>query len=65
MQSQGMVKEVSDEEVQKDLDPLREQLPDCRKSDCKTEAGWARFLAEHNLTPSERHGTVAAADADP
>ena len=53
MQSQGMVKDVSDEEVQKDLDALRGQLPDCRKSDCKTEAGWVRFLAEHNLTPSE------------
>jgi peptidyl-prolyl cis-trans isomerase SurA len=53
MQSQGMVKDVSDEEVQKDLDALRRQLPACLKSDCKTEAGWARFLAEHNLTPSE------------
>ncbi len=53
MQSQGMVKNVSDEEVQKDLDSLREQLPDCRRSDCKTEAGWTRFLAEHNLTPGE------------
>jgi peptidyl-prolyl cis-trans isomerase SurA len=53
MQSQGMVTDVSDEEVQKDLDALREQLPDCRKSDCKSEAGWIRFLALHNLTPSE------------
>jgi peptidyl-prolyl cis-trans isomerase SurA len=53
MQSQGMVKQISDEEVQKDLDSLREQLPDCHKLDCKTEAGWSRFLAEHNLTPSE------------
>jgi peptidyl-prolyl cis-trans isomerase SurA len=53
MQSQGMVKEISDEEVQKDLDALREQLPDCRKSDCKTEAGWTAFLAERNLTPNE------------
>src|SRR5271170_3028326 len=53
MQSQGMAKNVSDEEVEKDLDALREQLPDCRKSDCKTEAGWTRFLAEHGLTPSE------------
>ncbi len=53
MQSQGMVKDVSDEEVQKDLDELRGQLPDCLKSDCKTEEGWERFLAEHNLTPSE------------
>jgi peptidyl-prolyl cis-trans isomerase SurA len=53
MQSQGMAREVSDAEVAKDLAALREQLPDCRKSDCKTEAGWARFLALHNLTPSE------------
>lgn len=53
MQNQGMVKEVSNEEVQKDLDALREQLPDCHKSDCKTEAGWEMFLAQHNLTPSE------------
>jgi peptidyl-prolyl cis-trans isomerase SurA len=53
MQSQGMVNDVSDEEVQKDLDALRGQLPACVKLDCKTEAGWARFLAERNLTPSE------------
>jgi peptidyl-prolyl cis-trans isomerase SurA len=53
MQSQGMVKEVSDEEVEKDLSALREQLPDCRKSDCKSEAGWTKFLAAHDLTPSE------------
>ncbi len=53
MRSQGMVKDISDAEVQKDLDALREQLPDCRKSDCKTEAGWEKFLAQHDLTPSE------------
>jgi peptidyl-prolyl cis-trans isomerase SurA len=53
MQSQGMVKDISDEAVQKDLDSLREQLPDCRKSDCKTEAGWEKFLAQHNLTLTE------------
>jgi peptidyl-prolyl cis-trans isomerase SurA len=53
MQSQGMVKDISDEEVQKDLDALREQLPDCRKTDCKTEAGWLKFLGAHNLTPTE------------
>jgi hypothetical protein len=53
MQSQGMAKAVSDEEVEKDLTALREQLPDCRKSDCKTQAGWASFLAEHGLTQSE------------
>jgi peptidyl-prolyl cis-trans isomerase SurA len=53
MENQGMVKEVSDEAVQKDLDALREQLPDCRRFDCKTETGWAKFLAAHDLTPEE------------
>ena len=53
MESQGMVEEVSDDDVQKDLDALREQLPACVKSDCKTEAGWVSFLAEHNLTAAE------------
>jgi hypothetical protein len=53
MQSQGMVKNVSDEEVEKDLDALRGQLPDCRKFDCKTDDGWNRFLAQHGLTQSE------------
>jgi peptidyl-prolyl cis-trans isomerase SurA len=53
MQIQGMDKQISEDEVEKDLDALREQLPDCRKTDCKTEAGWASFLAQHNLTPSE------------
>src|SRR5271168_5300735 len=53
MKSQGMVKDISDQEVEKDLDSLREQLPDCRKSECKTDAGWEKFLAQHNLTPSE------------
>jgi peptidyl-prolyl cis-trans isomerase SurA len=49
MQSQGMAKNVSE----KDLTALRGQLPDCRKSECTTEAGWARFLAQHGLTQSE------------
>ncbi len=53
MQSQGMFKDVTNEEVQKDLDLLRKQLPACIKSACETDAGWAKFLGEHNLTPSE------------
>lgn len=53
MQSQGMARDVSDEEVESDLEALRDQLPDCRKADCKSEAGWVNFLAQHNLTPSE------------
>ncbi len=53
MQSQGMEKVVSDEAVQKDLESLRAQLPDCHRVDCKTEVGWTKFLAAHNLTPGE------------
>ena len=52
MQTQGMVKEVSDEEVRKDLDLLRKQLPACVKYECQSDAGWARFLGDHNLTPT-------------
>jgi peptidyl-prolyl cis-trans isomerase SurA len=53
MQTQGVAEAVSDEDVQKDLEALRQELPPCRKSDCESEAGWASFLAQHNLTPAE------------
>ncbi len=48
-----MVKEVSNEDVQKDLDSLRKQLPACVQYQCQTEAGWAKFLSDHNLTQEE------------
>ncbi len=53
MKNQGMIKDFSDAEVQKDLDLLRKQLPACPKYHCETEAGWRGFLADHDLTPSE------------
>lgn len=53
MRSQGMVKDVSNEEVQKDLDELRKQLPACVQYQCQTEAGWKKFLSDHNLTEEE------------
>jgi hypothetical protein len=53
MRNQGVVEEVSDAEVQKDLDLLRKQLPACQRYHCETAAGWAGFLADHNLTPDE------------
>jgi len=53
MKSQGMAIEVSNEAVQKDLDDLRKQLPACIQYHCETEAGWAKFLSAHNLTPEE------------
>jgi len=53
MKTQGMDKEISNEDVQKDLDLLRKQLPACVQYQCETDAGWAKFLADHNLTPQE------------
>jgi len=53
MKSQGMAIEISNEAVQKDLDELRKQLPACVQYHCETEAGWAKFLSDHNLTPEE------------
>jgi peptidyl-prolyl cis-trans isomerase SurA len=53
MKSQGIAKDFSDEDVRKDLDQLRRQIPACVQYQCQTDAGWARFLSDHNLTPEE------------
>jgi peptidyl-prolyl cis-trans isomerase SurA len=53
MKNQGMTKEVSDEDVQKDLDLLRKQIPACVQYQCQTDAGWAKFLGDHHLTADE------------
>jgi len=53
MKTQGMAKEISDADVQKDLDQLRKQLPACVHYHCETAAGWSTFLSDHNLTPQE------------
>ena len=53
MKEQGMASDISDQEVQENLDALRKQLPACVAYRCETEAGWARFLSDHSLTPSE------------
>lgn len=53
MRTQGATQEVSDEEVQKDLDSLRKQIPACVQYRCETDAGWAKFLSDHHLTPEE------------
>jgi hypothetical protein len=53
MKEQGMASDISDQEVQENLDALRKQLPACVAYKCETEAGWARFLSDHSLTPSE------------
>jgi peptidyl-prolyl cis-trans isomerase SurA len=53
MKIQDMTKDFSDTEVQKDIDELRRQIPDCVPYHCQTDAGWAKFLSAHNLTPEE------------
>ena len=53
MTAQGMLGEVSDEDLQQDLAALRKQLPACVRYQCQTAAGWDKFLRDHNLTPDE------------
>jgi hypothetical protein len=53
MKNQGITEEVSDEDVTKDLDLLRKQIPACVPYQCQTDAGWAKFLSDHHLTASE------------
>ncbi len=42
---------VSDAALDKSIAELKEQLPDCR-GHCGTEAGWAAYLAQRELTPA-------------
>jgi peptidyl-prolyl cis-trans isomerase SurA len=53
MKNQGITEQVSDEEVKKDLDMLRRQIPACVPYQCQTDAGWAKFLSDHHLTAEE------------
>ena len=45
--------DVTDEEVQKSLVDVRQNLPACQKYDCKADAGWEAFLAANDLTQKE------------
>ena len=53
MTGQGMLTEVSEDDVQKDLGELRKQLPACVRYHCETAQGWAKFLRDHNLNVDE------------
>lgn len=44
--------QVSDADLQKSLAELKKQLPGCRGV-CGTDAGWAAFLAQRGMTPTE------------
>jgi len=47
------VQEVTDEEVQDQLDALRKDIPACRAAHCETEAGWEKFVAAQGFTMDE------------
>jgi hypothetical protein len=44
---------VTDEEVTKEEDDLRKDLPACSTTDCKTDKGWDSFLATFGFTRDE------------
>ncbi|HEX8810834.1 MAG TPA: peptidylprolyl isomerase [Terracidiphilus sp.] len=47
------IAQPSEEDVQARIKELREQLPECVRKNCTTDAGWAAFLKENNLTEAE------------
>jgi peptidyl-prolyl cis-trans isomerase SurA len=53
MKEQQTGLDVTDEDVQKSLLEVRQNLPACQKYDCKTEEGWKAFLAANDLTEKE------------
>ena len=42
--------EPSDEDVNKQIDQLRKNIPACSRYNCQSKAGWDRFLADHGFT---------------
>jgi len=45
--------EVSDEELDKQLATLRNDIPACRQFHCETDAGWQKYLSENGFTVAE------------
>jgi peptidyl-prolyl cis-trans isomerase SurA len=52
-QSYMQVAEPTDDDIQARLKEMREQLPICVQKKCSTDAGWAAFLKENNLTQTD------------
>ncbi len=53
MKEQQSLAPVPDEELQKSLDELRKQIPECAKYKCTTQQGWDDFINAHGLTESQ------------
>ena len=35
------------------IEEIRREVPNCVRADCKSDAGWRAFLAQHELTPAQ------------
>ncbi|SEF93523.1 hypothetical protein SAMN05421819_1411 [Bryocella elongata] len=47
------------DEVEKELDGLRKNIPECKRYDCATKAGWDAFLAKQGFTEQSLQGLWA------
>jgi peptidyl-prolyl cis-trans isomerase SurA len=45
--------ELKPDAIASRISQIRTDLPACVRADCKTDAGWKAFLAQHNLTPPQ------------
>ena len=46
---------VTDADVDKEIDGLRKTLAACKRADCSTGTGWAQYLATQGFTAAEFH----------
>jgi peptidyl-prolyl cis-trans isomerase SurA len=44
---------VTDDELNKQIETLRKDIPVCRQDHCETDAGWQKYLANHGFTVEE------------
>jgi peptidyl-prolyl cis-trans isomerase SurA len=52
-QDQAEATDPTQDEIAARIREMRAELPVCVRANCKSDAGWKAFLAEHELTPSE------------
>jgi peptidyl-prolyl cis-trans isomerase SurA len=44
---------VTDDELNKQIETLRKDIPACRQYRCETDEGWQKYLGEHGFTVTE------------
>jgi len=44
---------VPDDALNRQIQTLRKDIPQCGQYHCETDAGWTKFLADHGFTPNE------------